>query len=60
MPAGRSSLLAERMVADGKIDTISPSKVQMTFKKQTEAMRLKCWCIATFDTLVHQADGRDP
>jgi transposase len=26
-------MLAERMVADGKIDTISPSKVQMTLKK---------------------------
>lgn len=26
-------MLAERMLADGKIDTISPSKVQMTLKK---------------------------
>ena len=26
-------MLAERMVADGKIDTISPSKVQMILKK---------------------------
>ena len=52
-------MLAERMVADGKIDTISPSKVQMTLKKQTEALASQMLVYCHPDAALHQTDGSD-